>query len=78
MRLVAVTRHPQGPRCWLVGQRAHHGAVAVVAAACLARWRPKLAAACLVGAIHDRHDWRVWFAREKLPAPTIDTVRPAL
>jgi hypothetical protein len=71
--ILDVRSYPAGPRCWFCGQRVHHGATAlVVAAAALARKRTKLAAACLVLAAHDRHDWRDWFRREKLPASTLD------
>lgn len=63
--IVRVASYPQGPRCWIAGQRCHHGAVSVLAAAALLRHHPQLAALALLGAFHDRHDWRVWFAREK-------------
>lgn len=63
MRLVRLERHPNGPRVALAGQRLHHGAAGVLVAALGARARSPLlcaAGACL--AIHDRHDWRWWFA----------------
>jgi hypothetical protein len=67
-RVCCVQRHPQGPRVWLLGQRVHHGATAcVVAAVALAAKRPRIALAVLVAAAHDRHDVRIWFAREGLP-----------
>ena len=69
--IVTVRRYPQGPRCWVAGQRVHHGAVATVAAVALyAAKRRRLAAAVLLVAAHDRHDWRVWFAREGVPCVT--------
>jgi hypothetical protein len=67
--IVAVRSYPQGPRVWVAGQRVHHGATgcALVLAAC-ARKRPALCAFVgLALALHDRHDWRTWFARECLP-----------
>jgi hypothetical protein len=68
--IVAVRSYPQGPRLWVAGQRVHHGATgcALVAAACARRH----AVVCIVVggllALHDRHDWRVWFRREAMPA----------
>lgn len=75
MPLVVVRSYPQGPRCWVAGQRVHHGATGLLLAAVLRR-HPRLALAALALVAHDRHDWRVWFAREKLPAIALDT--PAL
>lgn len=73
--LVVVRRFPQGPRVWLCGQRVHHGASGLVFAALLLRSRRRVAAACLLAVLHDRHDWRVWFAREVVPAGgTLDSV----
>lgn len=67
---LAVRSYPRGPRLWVLGQRIHHGAVgSVLLAAALTR--PKLRRLALAGAalaLHDRADWRVWFARELLPA----------
>ena len=63
-RLLVVRSYPQGPRCWVAGQRVHHGATGALL---IATRRPAL---MLLGAalmLHDRHDWRVWFAREALP-----------
>lgn len=71
MRAIQYTHHPTGPRCWIIGQRVHHGAAGLVLAALLRRrWR--LASACLVLAAHDYRDWRRWFAREKMPATSLD------
>lgn len=67
-RLVAVRSYPEGPRVWICGQRVHHGAWAVLLAPVLARKHRRLAAVATVLALHDRHDWRVWFAREGVPA----------
>lgn len=76
-RAVIVRSYPQGPRVWIAGQRVHHGATGLLLAALLRR-RPRLAAACLLLAAHDRHDWRVWFAREKSPASSLDSAASAL
>lgn len=64
---VIIRRHPSGPRCWVVGQRVHHGATGCVllAAALLLRRRALLAAG-LVLCAHDRADARVWFRRAGL------------
>lgn len=79
MRVVVVHRYPSGPRCWIAGQRIHHGASGLLACvALLARRHPRLAALALLAAAHDRHDWRVWFTREKMPASTLDTSTGAL
>lgn len=78
-RLVVVRRYPTGPRCWVAGQRVHHGASGLVAGvALLARRHPRLAALTLLAVAHDRADWRVWFAREKVPAITLDTTTPSV
>jgi hypothetical protein len=70
--IVRVVSYPQGPRVWIAGQRCHHGAAgaAIIAVALRRRGRAR-AVGVLVGAIlcaHDRHDWRAWLTREKLPA----------
>ena len=75
MALVTIRSYPQGPRVWIAGQRVHHGASGLVLAAAL-RKRRRLAAALLVWAATDWHDWRVWFAREKVPATTLTTSYP--
>lgn len=49
---VRLVRHPLGPRVWVGRQRVHHGAAGVV-----------LALVGCVLAVHDRHDWRLWFER---------------
>lgn len=68
MPLVIVRSYPSGPRCWIVGQRVHHGATgaAMVAAGIMAR-QPLVVAAGLMLCAHDRHDWRTWFVRERTP-----------
>ena len=65
--LVHIYSHPNGPRVWLCGQRVHHGAVGVLlATASVATGRrPGIAIAAVLVA-HDLHDWRTWFARERL------------
>jgi hypothetical protein len=74
--LVVVRRYPEGPRCWLLGQRVHHGASGLLAAALLRR-HPRLAAVALLAVAHDAHDWRVWFAREGVPAgEVLDSTAP--
>lgn len=73
-RLVVVVRHPNGPRVWVVGQRVHHGATGALAAvALLSKRKHRLALAALLLVLHDRHDWRVWFVREGLPAIPLTT-----
>lgn len=63
-RIVSVTRHPDGPRVVVFGQRVHHGAAAVLAAAALAASRrTALVPIALAVAAHDAADWRWWFAR---------------
>lgn len=69
LRLVAVRSYPLGPRVWVLNQRIHHGATGcvILAAAAIARKRARpLIAAGIALALHDRHDWRVWFARESI------------
>ena len=66
--LVAVRSYPQGPRVWIAGQRVHHGASGLLAAAALVVMRrPRAAAVALAWAATDWHDRRSWFAREALP-----------
>lgn len=68
MRGVTVRSYPEGPRVWVAGQRVHHGASGLgLAAAALAFRRHRLCLAALAVVVHDLHDWRVWFSREKLP-----------
>lgn len=69
-RLIAIRRYPQGPRVWIAGQRVHHGATGAMLAIVARRHRRLLAAAILL-CLHDRHDFRVWFAREILPASSL-------
>lgn len=69
MTVVCVRRYPAGPRVWVCGQRVHHGATGLVLAALLHK-RRHFAAACLLACLHDRHDWRAWFVRER--TPTLD------
>jgi len=69
--LVRVASYPRGPRVWIAGQRCHHGAVGcALAVALLARGHRRAAAAAAILALHDRHDWREWFAREGWPNVT--------
>lgn len=73
MMIVAVRRYPQGPRVWVGGQRLHHGATGCLMLLGLCRRRTR--AAALVGAALALHDWRDrrrWFARESLPAISLD------
>ena len=71
---MVIRRHPNGPRCWVLGQRVHHGATgcalvlaaAYVAARTRGRHSPILAAAGLLLCAHDRADVREWFARRGL------------
>lgn len=66
MTIATVRSYPQGPRLWVLGQRVHHGSVGC-ALIVSALSRRRLRALALLGgllALHDRADWRVWFARE--------------
>lgn len=66
--LLVVYQYPAGPRVWLAGQRVHHGATGALLALCgLAARRRALIVAGAALATHDRHDWRVWIARERPP-----------
>lgn len=63
--VVHIQRHPNGPRVYVAGQRLHHGATGCLLVAIGRRHRALMLAALALVA-HDRNDWRVWFAREKL------------
>ena len=64
-----IQHHPCGPRVWIFGQRVHHGAVGIVAAAVFSAGGLHLAVAIAAAvAAHDAHDWRRWFAREGRPS----------
>lgn len=65
--MLRLIRHENGPRLYVARQRVHHGATgcALLAAAAIRRKRAALLCAALLCA-HDRHDWRVWFAKETL------------
>ena len=70
--IVCIRRYPKGRRCWIGGQRVHHGATgaAIVIASMQVHGRAR-SAGIIVGLLlcaHDRRDWRVWFSREGLPA----------
>lgn len=79
MRHVVVKRYPQGPRVWLAGQRVHHGSVGCALLLAAGRKHRRLLAAGLLLAAHDRHDWRVWFTRECVPAgDLLDSTVPGL
>lgn len=70
--LAYIVRHPNGPRLYLAGQRVHHGATGCALAVALLRWPTTRRAGIFVGtvlAIHDRHDWRIWWKRERIPVP---------
>jgi hypothetical protein len=68
-RLIVVRSYPQGPRCWIAGQRIHHAVPGIAAALAFRRHR-LLALLGLALVAHDRHDWRVWFRREGLDTTT--------
>ncbi len=71
--MIAVRRYPEGPRVWVANQRAHHGATGCALLPLLLRKRTRVLGVVGVALVlHDRHDWRVWFVREKLPAVTLD------
>lgn len=59
MSAISIENHPKGLRVRIAGQRIHHGALGAVLLT-----RPQLAFKT-IGAllmIHDRADWRAWFA----------------
>lgn len=62
--IIIVRNYPEGPRCWILGQRVHHGLTGLVIAVALRRHR-RLVLLGLALCAHDRHDWRRWVAREK-------------
>lgn len=66
--ILRVLSYPNGPRVWVLNQRAHHGATGALLATglVLARHR-RMALLGLLMCAHDRRDWRVWFARERCP-----------
>jgi hypothetical protein len=67
-RVFHLQHHPNGPRVWICGQRVHHGAVGVIAAAaCAATRHPAGIAIAAALVVHDAHDLPIWFAREGLP-----------
>lgn len=65
MLKVRIVRSATGPRCWVAGQRVHHGLTgcACVAAGVLLH-NKRLTAAGLALMLHDHADWRDWFKRE--------------
>lgn len=77
--MLVIRSYPHGPRVWIAGQRVHHGASGLVlAAGFAARRQRRLAALALAWAATDWHDRRAWFAREKVPARTLDSATAAL
>ena len=71
-QLIEFEKNTEGPRLRICGQRIHHGASSLILTTiCAAIPRTRLIAPLfLLGALHDRHDWRLWFA---LGDPQIDT-----
>lgn len=70
MSLIVVQRHASGPRCWVAGQRIHHGSVGIaLVAAGIASRKRALSVIGLALIAHDRADARAWFAREGLDSP---------
>lgn len=68
MQSVVIRSYPQGPRVWVGGQRIHHGTSGIgLALLFLTLKRRRLALAALALPLHDRKDWRIWFAREGVP-----------
>ena len=71
-KFIEFEKNTAGPRLRICGQRIHHGASSIVLTticAAIPRTRP-IAPLFLLGALHDRHDWRFWFA---LGDPQINT-----
>jgi hypothetical protein len=55
-------------RCWIAGQRVHHGLTGcVLVATGAATHRRVLTATGVMLMLHDRADWRDWFRRERTP-----------
>lgn len=65
---LVIHRYPHGPRCWLFGQRVHHGAAGclLLLMALRSDRARSLAAVGLMLCLHDRADVRVWFRRAGL------------
>lgn len=61
MKIVTYDRNAQ--RVWICNQRIHHGACGCALIALAIRWRACLPIGLLL-ALHDWHDWKVWFKRE--------------
>jgi hypothetical protein len=73
--ILTIRTYPQGPQCWCVGLRVHHGAVGcVLVAAGIKARSPLLLAAGTMLALHDRADAPVWFRAVRGPLP--DNVVP--
>jgi hypothetical protein len=71
LRIVTIRKFPTGNRCWIFNQRIHHGSTGLALALLFLTLRkPIPALVALSLAIHDRHDWRLWFVRECLPEIT--------
>lgn len=56
--MLAIERHPNGPRVRAFGQRIHHGAIGCVLVAVPNKYT-RIVGVTLVA--HDIHDWRIWF-----------------
>lgn len=67
-RFLYMQSYPTGPRCWIIGQRCHHGATGLLAVG-VGAWihDPLVIAAGLMLMWHDRRDARVWLRREGRP-----------
>lgn len=64
---LTIRSYPAGPRCWVFGQRVHHGATGcMLVAAGLAAHRAGLGVVGLLLCLHDRADVREWFRRAGL------------
>lgn len=67
---LAIERHEDGPRLYVLGQRVHHGTTGLAIVGLCAMLRGKARRGILVGLLamaHDRKDLRLWLAREVLP-----------
>ena len=70
MRPLVIVSYPSGPRCWVLGQRIHHGSIGVLLIGIgLTVSSRTLSAAGLMLVAHDRADRGIWFSREGLDRP---------
>jgi len=59
-----IEKNKKGPRLRIAGQRVHHGASSIIATGVLLSFHKTriYAPLLLLAAVHDRRDWKFWFA----------------